>query len=87
MIQEISTRVFRDDLAEYLDGSNTLAITRHGQIVGYYVPARDPSKVAEQIRIFQQSATRLQAALDASGFGEQELESVVEEFQQRKRKS
>ena len=85
MIQEISTRVFRDDLAQYLDSADTLAITRHGQVVGYYVPARDPSKVAEQIRIFQHSAARLQAALDANGFTDNDLEAVLEEFEQRKR--
>ena len=34
-------RQFRDKLASYLLESDTLvAITRHGDIVGYYIPAR-----------------------------------------------
>ena len=84
MIQEISTRNFRDDMAQYLDSHDTIAITRHGQVVGYYVPAREPSRVAEQIRVLQNSAARLQATLDAQGFTVNDLEAVLEEFEQRK---
>ena len=83
MIQEISTRAFRDDLAQYLDSHDTLAITRHGQVVGYYVPARDRSSIEEQIRIFQNGAARLQAALATKGFTDADLEAVLEEFQSR----
>ncbi len=72
-------------MAQYLDSHDTIAITRHGQVVGYYVPAREPSRVAEQIRIFKNSAARLQAALDEIGFSEKDLESIIEEFEQRKR--
>ena len=42
----VGARQFREDLAQYLDSPTPIAITRHGQTVGYYLPAR--RKIDEQ---------------------------------------
>lgn len=74
---EVSTHQLRADLATFLDSSETLAITRHGQIIGYYIPARDPQKLREELRQFEASAERLRGMLENVNTTEDEL---VEEF-------
>jgi uncharacterized protein YkwD len=79
-IATVNTREFREDLSHFLDSDQTIAITKHGHVVGYYVPARDSNKIKAQVQAFQTSAERLQAVLDAQGFTEKDLEEVVAEF-------
>ena len=35
---KVGIREFRSDLAEYIASNTPVAITRHGQTVGYFVP-------------------------------------------------
>ena len=35
---EVGIREFRADLAEYIAASSPVAVTRHGQTVGYFIP-------------------------------------------------
>jgi len=76
-IPTISTQEFRAELARFLDSSETLAITRHSEVVGYHVPARDPSKLREEYVRFRSSAERLKALLEGVGLDE---ERFMEEF-------
>ena len=76
-IPTISTQEFRAELARFLDSSETLAITRHGEVVGYYVPARDPSKLREEYVRFRSSAERLKVLLEGVGLDE---DTFLEEF-------
>lgn len=39
-IPRVGARQFREGLAQYLDSSTPIAITRHGETVGYYLPTR-----------------------------------------------
>ncbi len=36
----VGIREFRENLASYIESSTPVAITRHGETVGFYVPAR-----------------------------------------------
>ena len=40
METKIGIRAFRQDLAEYINNSTSVTITRHGQTVGYFLPAQ-----------------------------------------------
>ena len=40
-------REFRENLAGYLESSAPLAIMRHGETLGYYIPAKKRSRKAE----------------------------------------
>ena len=44
---QIGVREFREKLAEYPESGKPLAITRHGETLGYYIPARKRSRKAE----------------------------------------
>ena len=60
MLQKIGIRDFRDNLAKYLSSSIPVAILRHGQTVGYFVPTQLQPAQSEQ-----ESLKRAAAALDA----------------------
>ena len=44
---KIGIREFREKLADYLESGTLLAITRHGETLGFYIPARKHSRKAE----------------------------------------
>jgi len=56
--------------------SNRWPITRHGDTVGYYIPARRKRTEPERAAL-KEAASRLQEALAAEGIFEQE---VIQDF-------
>lgn len=59
----VGIREFRDDLASYLLESDTpVAITRHGDKVGYYIPARRKRSDGERGAL-REVAARMQRML------------------------
>jgi hypothetical protein len=44
---KVGMREFRENLAGYLESGAPLAIMRHGQTLGYYIPAQKRSRKAE----------------------------------------
>ena len=79
---KVGIREFRDKLATYvLESDAPVAITRHGDIVGYYLPARRKRSDSERAA-FQEAAARWQEILDAKGIDEDE---VVAEFKRRRK--
>jgi PHD/YefM family antitoxin component YafN of YafNO toxin-antitoxin module len=70
-------REFRDKLATYLLESDApVAITRHGDTVGYYIPARRKRTDAERASL-QEASARWRQILTAEGVSE---EDAVEDF-------
>ena len=79
---KVGIREFRDKLASYLlEAERPLAITRHGDTVGYYIPARHKRTETERAAL-RQAASRLQEALAAEGISEDE---VIKDFKQWRR--
>jgi len=73
----VGIREFREKLAEYLLESDApVAITRHGDTVGYYIPARRKRTDAERAA-FKDAVDRLQKSLSAKGLSEDE---ILEDF-------
>jgi PHD/YefM family antitoxin component YafN of YafNO toxin-antitoxin module len=69
---KIGIREFRDKLSTYLLESDTpVAITRHGDTVGYYIPARRKRSDAERAAL-KEAGARMQAILAAEGISEEE---------------
>src|SRR5260370_32576909 len=44
---KIGIREFRENLAGYLESGTALAIMRHGETLGFFIPARKRSRKAE----------------------------------------
>jgi len=70
---KVGIREFREKLATYLLESQVpVTITRHGDTVGYYIPARRKRSMAERA-VLKEAAGRLQELLRAEGVSEEEI--------------
>lgn len=81
-METIGIREFRENLAEILlDSSAPIAITRHGETIGFYIPARR-KRTEEERSALNAAATRFHQMLAEAGVTEDEL---MEEFKQLRR--
>ncbi len=79
---KVGIREFREKLATYLlESDQAVAITRHGDTVGYYIPARRKRSDADRTAL-KEAAARLQKALAAEGISEDE---IVKDFKRWRR--
>ena len=77
---KVGIREFREKLASYLlETDAPVAITRHGDTVGYYIPARHKRSEAERTAL-KEAAARLQEMLTAEGISEEE---ILKDFKRR----
>jgi len=75
---KVGIREFRENLASYLlQSDKQLAITRHGDTVGYYLPARRKRSETERAAL-REAAARLREILAAEGIHEDE---IIEDFE------
>jgi PHD/YefM family antitoxin component YafN of YafNO toxin-antitoxin module len=75
--QTVGIREFRDNLATYLlESKGPVAITRHGDTIGYYLPVRRKRTEVEK-KALDELHAKLQAEMVASGVTEDE---IIEEF-------
>lgn len=76
-IKDIGVREFRDHATKYLSGSDTLAIRKHGHLIGVYIPVnRDED---------DRSGDPLDRILRDAGMTEEEWADRVDLFRLRKR--
>jgi antitoxin (DNA-binding transcriptional repressor) of toxin-antitoxin stability system len=71
-IPKIGMREFRAHLPQYLRAASPVAITRHGETIGYYIPVRAAPEQAERDAL-KAAAARLETLLEAHGISEEEL--------------
>jgi len=83
---KVGIREFRERLASYVLESDTpVAITRHGDTVGYYIPARRKRSEAERTAL-KEAAARLQKMLEAEGISEGEIAADFKRWRAGKRR-
>jgi hypothetical protein len=78
---KIGIREFRENLAEYLESGKPLAITRHGETLGFYFPAQKRSRTAE-LEAMRAAAKDLDEMIASWGASEGEL---IQEYKQIRR--
>ena len=82
----IGMRQFRDKLATYLLESDVpVAITRHGDTVGYYIPARRKRSDTERAAL-KEATARWQQILASEGISEEEALEDFKKWRRAKRK-
>jgi len=69
---KIGMREFRENLAGYLEAGTPLAITRHSETLGFYIPAQKRNRKAE-IEAMRAAAKELDAMIASWGATEDEL--------------
>lgn len=76
-VSEVGIREFRAGLANFVDAEEPVAVTRHGETVGYFIPVKsDRATHAAALRIAGQ---KLDALL---GLSDDEVDAMVEEFKE-----
>jgi antitoxin (DNA-binding transcriptional repressor) of toxin-antitoxin stability system len=82
----VGIREFRENLATYLLESNApVAITRHGDTIGYFIPARRKRTDRDRAAL-KEAAAKMDAMLAAKGLTEDELVEDFKRFRAAKRK-
>jgi antitoxin (DNA-binding transcriptional repressor) of toxin-antitoxin stability system len=76
--EKIGIREFRENLAGYLEAGRPIVITRHGETLGFYIPARKRSRKAE-LEAMRSAAKELDSMIASWGVSEDEL---VEDYKQ-----
>ena len=82
--EKIGMREFRENLAGYLESGKTLAITRHGETLGFYIPAQKRSRKAE-VEAMRAAAKDLDAMIATWGASEDKLMEEYKEIRQSSR--
>lgn len=72
---KVGMREFRAGLADFVDADAPVAVTRHGQTVGYFIPVKQDR--AADAAALRAAGEKLDALLKAA---DGEVEEMVEEF-------
>jgi hypothetical protein len=80
-MSKVGIREFRENLASIMDQDKPVAVTRHGETVGFYIPAKRKPKNVDHTALRELGA-KVDAMLEAAGVTEDEL---VAEFEQMRR--
>ncbi len=78
---KVGVREFRERIASFLESVTPVAVTRHGETLGVYVPTRRKGRRSADISELKAAADRLASAL--SDVDEEEL---VREFREQRRR-
>lgn len=77
---KVGIREFRSDLAEYIASNTPVAVTRHGQTVGYFIPTH--GQVEADIAALKKASKTLDKLLAAQGV---DVDSLVADFKAARR--
>ena len=77
----VGIREFRADLAEYIAASQPIAVTRHGQTVGYFIPVHGHAEA--NLAALTKAGQTMDKLLAAQAV---EVEDVVTDFKLARKK-
>ena len=83
MSLRIDVGELRDKLAEYLESSLPIEVTRHGQIIGFYIPVPKRPNASERDAMLE-AGRRMQAELARLGITEEELVADFKAWRRQK---
>jgi hypothetical protein len=78
---KVGIREFRENLSSYLESKTPVAITRHGETIGIYLPTR-PKPSQADLEAFRVAGEKMQELIAAAGTNEEEL---MEDFKALRR--
>lgn len=81
---KVGMRDFRENLAGYLESGTPLAIMRHGETLGFYIPAQKRNRRAA-LKAMRSAAKELDAMIESWGISEEELMKDYKEIRQAAR--
>lgn len=78
---KVGIREFRAGLSEYIASDTPIAVTRHGQTVGYFIPAR--GNVEAELGALRKATRVLDSLLEQHSL---DVETLIAEYKQARRK-
>ena len=78
---KVGIREFRADLAQYIASNTPVAVTRHGQTVGYFIPTQ--GQVEADLAALKKASKALDRLMVAQCI---DVEDVVADFKAARRK-
>ena len=78
---KVGIREFRSDMAEYIASNTPVAITRHGQTVGFFIPTHNHAET--DIAALKKASTSLERLLTAHTV---DVDAIVSEFKAARKK-
>jgi hypothetical protein len=70
-LKNVGVREFRDHATLYLSGSDPVAVSKHGQVIGFYIPIEANKEQAT--RALEQLGRAVEEILAQTGMTEDEL--------------
>jgi len=80
--ERVGIREFREKLSGYLESTTPVAITRHGETIGFYLPTRKSPK-EDDLEALRRAGERLDALIAESGVTEDELASEFKKLRKK----
>lgn len=77
---KVGVREFRENIAAFLESDRPVAVTRHGETLGIYLPTKRKRVPASELRELKAAADRLAEALAMTN-----EEELLTEFKQKRR--
>lgn len=82
--EKIGIREFRENLAGYLESGKPLAITRHGETLGFFIPTQKRNRNAE-VEAMRAAAKELDSMIAEWGTNEDQLMREYKEIRRASR--
>jgi hypothetical protein len=75
-MRNVGVREFRDHATAYLSGSDPVAISKHGKVIGFYIPVqRDEGEVKRALARLGDAVSQV---LSETGLSEEELAGMFD---------
>ena len=75
-LKNVGVREFRDHATLYLSGSDPVAVSKHGQVIGFYIPVE--ADFEQATRALEQLGRSVEEILASTGMSEDELAQLFD---------
>jgi crotonobetainyl-CoA:carnitine CoA-transferase CaiB-like acyl-CoA transferase len=77
-LKNVGVREFRDHATAYLSGSDPVAVSKHGRVIGFYIPLQVDRDEDEIRRVVAKLGQSVQRILHETGMSEDELAELFD---------
>jgi hypothetical protein len=83
--QTVGIQEFQENLASFLEGKQTLVITRQGETLGFFVPSHRSADRKAALERVQATSVEADALVQSWGASEEELMAEIESIRRAER--